>query len=131
MATETEFSTCECNCAAIDWDVLGALAVLRKQGAPDLRTKLIKIYLDSAAGLIDRVGAAVRTSDGAALAEAAHSLKSGSTNVGATGLGMLCAELERAGKAGVMREAEELLLRTMEQYSAVTAAFENALLGLS
>jgi HPt (histidine-containing phosphotransfer) domain-containing protein len=131
VANDNEFPAGKCKNTAIDSDMLGALEALRPPGAPDVGSKLIKIYLNSSAELIDQIRTAVRISDGPSLAKAAHSLKSASMNVGAKALGALCGELERLGRVGVSQEVGDLFHRTLEHYASVTFALEEALLHLA
>ena len=113
--------------SAIEWSVLDEFLAFRKPGAPDPRRRIITIYLDSAPMLMEAMKTAISAADGALLTKAAHSLKSSSMNVGAKGLGSLCAELERTGKAGSIEEAKSLIAWVETQYSAVIAALKDAL----
>jgi len=109
--------------ATIDWSVLETLQTFRKQGAPDPRTRLINIFLSCSPPLLDALQTAIQTSAPDSLANAAHSMKSGSLNMGATELGELCARLENIGRRGSIEEAEDLLARLELEYGAVEAAF--------
>jgi HPt (histidine-containing phosphotransfer) domain-containing protein len=109
--------------ATIDWSVLETLQTFRKQGAPDPRTRLINIFLSSSPPLLDSLQTAIQAADPDSLANAAHSMKSGSLNMGATELGELCARLEKIGRLGSIEEAEDLLARLELEYAAVEAAF--------
>jgi HPt (histidine-containing phosphotransfer) domain-containing protein len=77
--------------------------------------------------LMEAIKTAISAADGTLLTKAAHSLKSSSMNVGAGGLGSLCAELERTGKAGSNEEAKNLVDRVEIQYAAAIAALKDAL----
>jgi HPt (histidine-containing phosphotransfer) domain-containing protein len=110
--------------ATINWEVLEALLVLRKPGGPDPRARLIKVFLSSSPTLMDSLRTAHRNSDPEALAQAAHSMKSSSMNLGATELGNLCAELERIGRSGSMEKTGDLLAMAESEYASVATAFE-------
>ncbi len=110
--------------ATIDWEVLETLQVLRKPGGPDPRARLITVFLTSSPALMDSLRTAHRESNPEALAQAAHSMKSGSMNLGATGLGNLCAELEKIGRSGTMEKTGDLLVMAEIEYAAVATAFE-------
>jgi HPt (histidine-containing phosphotransfer) domain-containing protein len=112
---------------AVDWDVLDGYAVLRKPGAPDLRRRLMTIYLNSSPMLMEGIKTAFRASDAPSMMTAAHTLKSSSLNVGAMELGSLCAELVRIAREDALQEAGDLLRRAEAQYTAVTEAFKDAL----
>jgi HPt (histidine-containing phosphotransfer) domain-containing protein len=115
------------NDAVIDWNALKAFQALGKPGGPDPRVRLINVFLGSSPGLLEKMRAALRASDPESLAKAAHSMKSSSMNMGATGLGLLCAELEKIGRNNTMADAGRLLARAEIQYGAVAAAFRAAL----
>jgi len=109
--------------ATIDWSVLETLQTFRKQGAPDPRTRLINIFLSSSPPLLDSLQTAIQVAAPESLAKAAHSMKSGSLNMGATVLGELCSRLEKIGRRGSIEEAEDLFARIEIEYGAVVAAF--------
>jgi HPt (histidine-containing phosphotransfer) domain-containing protein len=112
--------------SVIEWSVLDELLAFRKPGGPDPRRRIITIYLDSSPMLMEAIKTAISGADGTLLTKSAHSLKSSSMNVGALGLGLLCAELERTGKADSIEEAKNLFDRVETQYAAVTAALQHA-----
>ncbi len=60
--------------------------------------ELVDTYLDDGAGQIEALEAALASGDAQALVRPAHSLKSGSLNVGALALGDLCRGLEEAAR---------------------------------
>jgi HPt (histidine-containing phosphotransfer) domain-containing protein len=111
----------------IDWSVLEEYLAFRKPGRPDPRRRIISIYLDTSPALMDAIKTAISGADGTLLSKSAHSLKSCSTQVGAGGLGSLCAELERTGRAGAISEAKTLVARLETQYAAVSAALKDTL----
>jgi len=109
--------------ATIDWSVLDTFRTFRKQGDPDPSTRLINIFLKSSPPLLDSLQTAIQAAAPESLANVAHSMKSGSLNMGATGLGELCARLEKIGRSGTIEEADALLDRIKLEYAAVEAAF--------
>lgn len=111
----------------IDWSVLDAFAAFRKPGGQDPRARLITVYLQSSPSLMETLSAALTAGDAPAFAKAAHSLKSSSAGVGATGFGHVCAELEQLGRANALHDAPALLERAENEFSAVCAAFREAL----
>ena len=112
---------------AIDWSVLDALAVLQKPGAPDLRVRLMTIFLKTSVPLMDGIKAAIIASDRQLLTTSAHTLKSTCLSVGAMKLGAICAELEQIGRNNALQDAGDLPVRVEEHYTAVIAAFREAL----
>jgi HPt (histidine-containing phosphotransfer) domain-containing protein len=95
---------------------------LRKPGGPDLLKRIVDLYLSNSRTLIGTLRDAVIRNDAAAVLQAAHSLKSSSTNVGATGLGELCAKLEASALAGNLGSAWPHLERLVEEYEQVVLA---------
>jgi CheY-like chemotaxis protein len=63
--------------------------------------------------------AAIAGADAEALRKVAHSLKSGSANVGADGLAQLCKEMEQLGRAGSTEGAAPLLQAMQQAFLAV------------
>lgn len=62
---------------------------------------------------------AIARTDAEALRKVAHSLKSGSANVGADGLAQLCKEMEKLGRAGSTEGAAPLLQEMQQAFLAV------------
>ena len=72
---------------------------------------VVGIFLSHAANLVAEFAHAESVADGAAMLRIAHTLKSGSANVGAVRLSALCASLEarlRAGKPCTASDVEQL-----------------------
>lgn len=113
--------------AAIDWSVLDALKVLQRPGKPDVRSRLLTIYLTSQPALMEGIKTAVKEDDGPSLAATAHSMKSSSRNVGAMIFGETCAELEQLGRTNSLENAPALLIRAENEFAAVCFAFQEAL----
>lgn len=113
--------------ATIDWSILEMLRSLRRQDGPDPGTKLITIFISSSPALLDSMHAAIEAASPESLAGAAHSMKSGSLNMGATKLGELCEQLEKIGRSGTTDRADELFAKMHDEYVAVVAAFNKML----
>lgn len=112
---------------AVDWNVLDELAVLQRPGTQDLRVRLMTIFLKSSLPLMEGIEAAIIASDRQLLTTSAHTLKTACLSIGAMKLGAICAELEQVGRHNALQDAGDLPLLAAEQYSAVTAAFREAL----
>lgn len=112
---------------AVDWSVLDSMRTLQQPGKPDLRKQLMTLYLNSSPSLMEGIRDAIASRDGAALKQAAHSLKSSSMSLGATGLGEICASLEQLGSANALEDAPAHLNRAEAQFAAVTSAFQQAM----
>jgi CheY-like chemotaxis protein len=99
--------------AAID------LQPLINAGMADIVPRLIEIFLETAPRDIEKAGAALRNSDAADLEEAAHKLKGGCSNLGATRLRDLFQRLEKLGRDGSLQTVPELLAAAEEEFSRV------------
>lgn len=111
----------------IDWSVLNSMKSLQQPGKPDPRIQLMTLYLTSSLTLMEGIRSAVASRDSQALMNAAHTLKSSSMSLGATGLGGTCARLEQLGRADNMDDAPALLDLAETEFTAVTSAFRQAL----
>lgn len=116
---------------SIDWSMLDSLAALGRPGAPDMRIRLLDVFLSSAPSLMKNLRIAVAGSDTAAIAKAAHSLKSSSMNMGATLLGDRCALLERRGREACLDQADGLLAEAEDEFILVRKVFADLLEELS
>lgn len=92
-------------------------------GEMDFVDELVDTFLEDGANQLDAMRAAVEQGDIASLTRAAHSLKSGSLNVGALQLGELCRALEEAGRGGAVPDADP-------QIAAIASGFDDARLSL-
>lgn len=111
---------------AIDWSILDSMKLLQQPGKPDLRKQLMTLYLNSSPNLMEGIRHAITSRDGETLMHAAHSLKSSSLSLGATGLGEICSSLEQLGRANALEDAPALLDQAETQFAAVTSAFRQA-----
>lgn len=93
----------------LDRAALAGIHALQQPGSPSLLAKIIDIYLEHSPKLMDSLRRGVARPEAAELVrDSAHSLKSSSANLGASGLAALCGELEkisheaRLGDAGAI-----------------------------
>ncbi|MBL0163841.1 MAG: response regulator [Xanthomonadales bacterium] len=85
--------------------------------------ELVQVYFDDTPKLLARLRDAASRSDHATIAEATHSLKSSSANVGALPLAELAKRAESDAKAGRGELLESLPQRLDSEYQRVVAAF--------
>jgi two-component system, sensor histidine kinase len=97
----------------IDVGVLRDIAAL---GRPALLGSLIELYLQHSPGLIVAIESAARNGQPAALAEAIHTLKSSTANLGGTRLARLLKECELLLNGGNAQEAAPLVQRIAAEY---------------
>jgi signal transduction histidine kinase/CheY-like chemotaxis protein/HPt (histidine-containing phosphotransfer) domain-containing protein len=108
--------------AVIDPAALDELRRLEQEGDPDLVSQVVEAYLKSSSQLLERIHEARTSKDPAAIARAAHTLKSSSAQVGARKLSSLCKQLETQGRAGRINDALDLVDEVTTQLKAVQTA---------
>jgi CheY-like chemotaxis protein len=98
-----------------------AIANLREldDGKDGLLHEVIELFLAETPPRLDAIAAAVGASDTEALWRAAHALRSGAANLGATRVVRLCDMVEKRGRAGLLEGMVEL---TAELRQATDAA---------
>jgi two-component system sensor histidine kinase/response regulator len=108
--------------AVIDPAALEELRGLEQEGDSDLVSQVVEAYLKSSSQLLEKIHEARTNRDPAAIAKAAHTLKSSSAQVGARKLSASCKELETRGRAGRINDALDLVDEITTQLKAVQAA---------
>ena len=94
-------------------------------GDVDFLKELVDAYLDSTPGLFAAMRQATAAGDAAGLQRAAHTLKTGSANMGALALAALCKQLEDMGKSGALDGAETRIDTAAAAYDDVAAALRD------
>jgi CheY-like chemotaxis protein/HPt (histidine-containing phosphotransfer) domain-containing protein len=95
--------------ASMNAERIAEIRRLEADGAVDLMGRMAELYRSGSAKLIEEIRAALRDGDAGAMAAAAHELKSSSGSVGGERLCMLCSDMERLGRKGLLGGAEGLL----------------------
>jgi len=111
----------------LEQDTLKRIRALQRPGKPDVLGKIINLYLENSPGLIKTVLKSVEQGDGAALCEAAHSLKSSSANLGAVSMAAVCKKLEEMGREGRTDAAKALIGHIESEYKSASAALVDEL----
>jgi CheY-like chemotaxis protein/HPt (histidine-containing phosphotransfer) domain-containing protein/two-component sensor histidine kinase len=86
---------------------------------PAVMQRVLDIFRDSLPTTANELCDACKAGDATRAAAAAHKLKSSSRSIGALRLGSLCAEMEKAGRAGDAAKLAELLPRFEAEVAAV------------
>ncbi len=116
----------------IDQTVLDGIRELEGEGNKGFFERVINLYLTGASRLVEGVLSAAEKGDAEALLRAAHTLKSSSANVGATGLSDLCRKIEEKGRGSEPVAAGDPLLSKFEgEYRSVREALTAILEGTS
>lgn len=117
--------------SVLDRRVLGQLRDLQNKEIPDLLDRVIKLYVRESPNEIARLAQAVADGEATHIKRAAHSLKSSSANIGATGLSQWCAELEVAGRSGNLDTARDLYTKIAVEHDRVQNALNEELTTLA
>ena len=110
--------------APIDVQNLERLRSLPGENGENTLHALIRLFLVDTPSTVAALHDALKRADAAALTVAAHSLKGSSGFFGARRLQELCAQIEKAGKAGNLESASGLLTSMELQLQFVLAALE-------
>ncbi len=94
---------------------------------PAVQRNLLGKYVSNAAQQVAAIEAALSAGDTANMAELAHKLKSGSLTVGAQRLGVLCSELEKAGRMHDALACDTLVARVRAAFLAVDTRIKDHL----
>ena len=114
----------------IDKNVLDGIRALEGDGSRGLLERIINLYLTDAPRLVEGILSAAEKGDTESLLRAAHTLKSSSANVGATGLSELCRKVEGMARAGEPIAAGDPLLSKFEgEHRSVLEALASVLEG--
>jgi CheY-like chemotaxis protein len=111
----------------LDSKALETIRALQQEGAPDILARVIRIYLDEAPKLLERLRQALEQQDAPAARKAAHSLKSSSANLGAATLAALCWDWERKCQMHLPENAREMLSFMEDEYHRVKEALTSQL----
>ena len=103
----------------VDCSAFEDIRFLEKNGAPEMLSKVIGIYLRDAPKQLENARIALARNDANAMGRQAHSLKSSSATLGAHVLAALCKEMELMGRSGTTENADELLSRMESEYAIV------------
>ena len=91
----------------------------------DFLAQMLESYLTTSATLLEKLKSGLEAGDAGAVRMSAHTLKSGSADVGAWELSQICAELEAMGRDGALDGAAELMARAEAVYPLVQTALED------
>ena len=113
--------------ATLDRQVLEPYRELDPQGGWELVRRLLEVYLDSSAPLMDKLEEAIPAGDAEAARQAAHALKSSSANVGGRGASEHFRALEALAKAGQLDAAAQRIAAARAEYTRLIAAVRTLL----
>ena len=103
----------------IDRGVLKSISDMLPEGGEQLVARLIETYLRETPPAIERLEAAMRSSDALGVARAAHGLKSSTLNVGANSLAATFKEIEMSARANALESCSEKNEELQAKWSVV------------
>jgi CheY-like chemotaxis protein/HPt (histidine-containing phosphotransfer) domain-containing protein len=104
--------------AAVAMEVTERLKQLEEDYGKPMVLKIVEMFLPDAEARIERIDRAIKRQDFRALEEAAHGLKSGAANVGATEMAQYCEQLETQGELGSLVDAEETFAQLVASWTS-------------
>ncbi len=112
---------------AVDWSVLESLRFLQKDGKPDLRRELMKMFITTLPVQMEKLKIAAEASDAKELVKAAHSMKSSSMSIGAVRFGKVCHEIEQLGRTNSLDDVPVLVCLAQQEFDTACTVFRDAL----
>ncbi|MBU0945925.1 MAG: response regulator [Proteobacteria bacterium] len=100
---------------------LESIRALQSDGAPDILTRIITLYLEDTPEQMDKLYQALRSNDATEVRSIAHSLKSSCANLGALTLSTLFKKLENKGHTNSLQGATELFAKAQNEYQKTIA----------
>ncbi|MEO5864049.1 MAG: ATP-binding protein [Nitrospiraceae bacterium] len=94
---------------AVDHKSWNSITALQRPGKPDILAKIFSLYLADSQQLVDNLRQGMAAGEAQVVNEAAHSLKSRSSVLGAVALSELCRKFEEMSRRGSLADAEPLL----------------------
>ncbi|TDY36878.1 response regulator [Janthinobacterium sp. 75] len=107
-------------CQPLNRQALENIRTLSRADGDALLERVILAFTSETPRQLSAMRVAIAGADADALRKVAHSLKSGSANVGADRLAQLCKEMEKLGRAGSTEGATILLLQMQQAFLAVS-----------
>ena len=95
------------------------LQLLVDSGLADMVPELVAIFLEWAPVEIKKMESAYHAGDAKGVADAAHSLKGSSSNLGTANLQELCHQIETQGRLGTLEGISALLTALAEEFDRV------------
>ncbi|MDT8421898.1 MAG: response regulator [Desulfuromonadales bacterium] len=106
----------------IDRKALENIRSLQMEGAEDLLSQVIGLYLDEVPVQLEQLQQALLSKNAATVRSIAHSLKSSSANLGALGLAIKFKDLEERGRNQDLSSASETFLLIQNEFQNVSQA---------
>ena len=111
--------------SVLDQGALDTLRMLDKRSESNVLDKVISLFIETSAELIDKLRNGAATGNPVEIEDAAHTLKTSGANVGATTLNALCKDLEVMGRQKSIENAAELVTQVEIELEGVCRALTN------
>ena len=111
----------------VDQKAWKSITSLQRPGAPDALAKILSLYLTDSQELVNRIRQGMAGGDAQAVNQAAHSLKSRSSVLGAVSLAKLCRQFEDLSRQGQLKEAEPLVDQLDAAFAHASEVFQREL----
>jgi PAS domain S-box-containing protein len=103
-------------------DVRSGLKQLEEDYGKEMVMKIVEMFIPDAEARLAQIERAIKQEDFQALEQAAHGLKGGAANIGATEMSRLCEQLETQGELGDIGDASEILKQLVTSWTKVGRA---------
>jgi two-component system sensor histidine kinase/response regulator len=111
--------------SVLDLSVVAAIRSLGDPGEPDVFAEIARLFLADVPVHLAALRAAVETRNAASVGQIAHRLRGGALEMGALRMAPLCADIERAARAGSLEAAPTRIDCLQHEFTAVSAALEH------
>jgi two-component system sensor histidine kinase/response regulator len=111
----------------VDQKAWKSITSLQRPGKEDTLAKILSLYLSDSQDLVDKIREGIRSGNATAVNQAAHSLKSRSSVLGAVTLSKLCRQFEDFSRQGQLTEAEPLLGQLHTAFDHASQIFQSEL----
>jgi PAS domain S-box-containing protein len=123
-ATVTAATAAVAAAPVLDAHVLKDILAMEKNGAHDLLNRLVIVYATSSAALLAAADQGLARLDAPAVAQALHTLKSSSANLGAVAFSRVCGRIETLARQADLASAAALWTACRDDHGAVIAALQ-------
>ena len=113
-ATTTIYDPEESN--GVDRKVLDNIRALQAEGAEDILTRIIKLFLEDTPNQLEKLQQALRDKDADTIRSIAHTMKSSSANLGALTLSALFKDLEERGRRNALMQTTKLFAQVEKEF---------------
>jgi len=108
----------------LEYEALEGIRSLQSEGAEDILTKIISLFLEDTPKQLKKLEQAIRDQDANKICSIAHSLKSSSANLGAIKLSLCFKNLEQKGRDNSLLMATKLFEETKIEFQNIIEPFK-------